>query len=167
MGHKTWGALWEHCVATFVEIERFAQFQPRGTLQKPTDGRPSEVAAWMKRARKLADYPIENVDSFGDAWLSWWRNNQPDSDLNEATSSTVDWTVLYVTGPNGIRLFLLTLAWWRSVLGDKEEGRAQWLDALSQVQVALDFVLIAAAVEEEGEGEDALVEGPVQQDQGK
>ncbi|KAI0686689.1 hypothetical protein C8T65DRAFT_747319 [Cerioporus squamosus] len=151
MTHQAWGALWEHCVATYVEIERFAQFEPRGTLQQPTDNRPPEVAAWMKRARKLVDFPINDVERFGDAWLSWWLNNQPDRlDVDEAVSSEVDWTILYITGPNGIRLFLLTLAWWGSVLGD-DEGRDRWDNALSKVRVVLDRVLVAAAAVEAGE----------------
>ncbi len=140
MKHDAWGPTWEHCVATFVEIERFAQFQARGSLPSPTEGRPLEVAAWMKRARKLGDFKIGDVDQFADAWLGWWRNNQPD-----------DWSALNVTGPNGIRLFLLTLAWWGSALdeADDDEGGILFADMLEDVGVAFNQVLLAASQESE------------------
>ncbi|TFK81054.1 hypothetical protein K466DRAFT_604816 [Polyporus arcularius HHB13444] len=140
MKHDTWGPIWEHCVATYVEIERYAAFEPCGSLLKPTDGRPSEVAAWMKRARKLVDFHISNVDEFADAWLYWWRINQPE-----------DLSALNVTGANGIRLFLLTLAWWGSALGDgvNDARGARFADALLEVRSAFDHVLVAASQESE------------------
>ncbi|RDX42696.1 hypothetical protein OH76DRAFT_1488412 [Lentinus brumalis] len=150
MKHDTWGPVWEHCVATYVEIERYAQFEACGSLQNPTGGRPSEVSAWMKRARKLVDFQIKSVGDFADAWFGWWRNNQSD-----------DWSALNVTGPNGIRLFLLTLAWWGSALEDNDEVQgARWADALSEVRVAFDHVLVAAAEEESEAGEAAEAEVP-------
>ncbi|TFK77649.1 hypothetical protein K466DRAFT_441878, partial [Polyporus arcularius HHB13444] len=96
----------------WVEIERFAQFTAHGTLQNPTEGRPLEVAAWMKRARKLTDYPIKNVDKFADAWLLWWKSNKPLSQAVDDLPANLDWAVLNVTGPNGLLLFMLSLAWW-------------------------------------------------------
>ncbi|TFK78391.1 hypothetical protein K466DRAFT_607034 [Polyporus arcularius HHB13444] len=140
MKHESWGPVWEHLVATYVEIERFAQFQTSGSLLSPTEGRPSEVAAWMKRARKLVDFNIDDVDQFGENWLCWWRNNQSD-----------DWSALNVTGPNGIRLFLLTLAWWGSTLdeADDDERVIVFVDALEEVRVVFDHVLLATSQESE------------------
>ncbi len=141
-GHD-WGPVWAHCIATFIEIERFAQFKARGTLANPTEGRPAEVAAWMKRARKLTDYPIKNVDEFAVAWLNWWNSNKPPSVSGEVAAN-FDWAVLNVTGPNGLLLFMLTLAWWGSALDDTKGHRGKWLVAVCDVRLVFDRVLVAA-----------------------
>ncbi|TFK81022.1 hypothetical protein K466DRAFT_569297 [Polyporus arcularius HHB13444] len=143
-GHE-WGPVWDHCVATWVEIERFAQFEAHGTLQNPTDGRPLEVPAWMKRARKLVDFPINNVDKFADGWLKWWNSNRPSSEGFDDVPANLDWAVLNVTGPNGLRLFMLTLAWWGAVVEDDQGSRGKWLLAVGDVRVVFDRVLLAAA----------------------
>lgn len=140
-----WGVVWDHCIATWVEIERYAQFKTRGTLQNPTDSRPPEVAAWMKRARKLVDYPINDVDKFADAWLSWWKSNKPVSGDVDDLPANMDWAVLNVSGPNGLLLFMLTLAWWGAVVEDGQSHRGKWLLAITDVRLVLDRVLLAAA----------------------
>ncbi|RDX39725.1 hypothetical protein OH76DRAFT_1490873 [Lentinus brumalis] len=143
-GHE-WGPVWDHCIATWVEIERFAQFKAHGTLQNPTVGRPLEVAAWMKRARKLVDYPIKDVVTFADGWLKWWTSNKPVSDGTIDVPANLNWAVLNVSGSNGVLLFMLLLAWWGAALEDDQENRGKWLLAVSDVRVALDRVLLAAA----------------------
>ncbi len=142
-GHD-WGPVWDHCIATFIEVERFAQFKTRGTLLHPTEGRPREVAAWMKRARKLVDYPIEDVDVFAAAWFRWWNSNKPPS-ISGDVPANYDWAVLNVTGPNGLLLFMLTLAWWGSLAGDNQGYQGKWLLAVGDVRLVFDRVLLAAA----------------------
>ncbi len=159
-GHD-WGAVWDHCIATFVEIERFAQFKSRGTLINPTHGRPSEVAAWMKRARKLVDYPIEDVDKFADSWLGWWKSNKPPT-ISDELPANFDWAVLNVTGSNGLLLFMLSLAWWGSVVGDGQGNRGKWLLAVGDVRVVFDRVLVAAAKAYNDENSDNVVKDDVE-----
>ncbi|TFK80860.1 hypothetical protein K466DRAFT_461018, partial [Polyporus arcularius HHB13444] len=142
-GHD-WGPVWDHCIATYVEIERFAQFKNRGTLLNPTVGRPLEVAAWMKRARKLIDFQIEDVDVFAAAWFKWWNSNKPAS-IDGDVPANFDWAVLNVTGTNGILLFMLTLAWWGSVASGNQGHRGKWLLAVGDVRLVFDRILVAAA----------------------
>ncbi|RDX39964.1 hypothetical protein OH76DRAFT_1423985 [Lentinus brumalis] len=140
-----WGPIWDHCIATWVEIERFAQFKTRGALQNPTEGRPLEVAAWMKRARKLVDFPIKDVDKFAAAWLTWWKSNKPVAQDTDNVRANWDWGVLNVSGPNGILLFMLSLAWWGAVVEHTQGYQGKWLLAVSDVRLVLDRVLLAAA----------------------
>ncbi len=139
-----WGPVWDHCIATYVEIERFAQFQTRGAFLNPTIGRPPEVAAWMKRARKLVDFPIQDVDEFADAWLKWWKSNKP-ATIEGDVPPNFDWAVLNVTGSNGLLLFIFTLSWWGSAVDDKQGQRGKWLLAVNDVRLVFDRVLVGVA----------------------
>ncbi|RPD67895.1 hypothetical protein L226DRAFT_527577 [Lentinus tigrinus ALCF2SS1-7] len=142
-----WGAVWTHCIATFVEIERFAQFKSRGTLLNSTDGRPPEVADWMKRHRKLVDVTIRDVDKFAEGWARWWKGNKPvpSSEDDDEVPANLDWSVLYVSGPNGLLLFILTLAWWGTAVAEDDTRHGKWLVAMSDVRLVFDRVLLAAS----------------------
>lgn len=106
----------------------------------------------MKHARPLQDYCIDDVQAFSVSWWAWWRDNQPrrrpvnaQGSHTEETSDKVDWNELYVTGPTGLVLVLMTLAWWGVAIYDRDEALQQdWLDAVEDVAFVLERVLEAA-----------------------
>ncbi|KAI9068202.1 hypothetical protein FKP32DRAFT_1672416 [Trametes sanguinea] len=142
IGDGGWGPRWMQLVSAYVDIERQASFKPSGRLPKATEGRPPEVADWMKHARPLVDYQVNDIHAFGDQWWRWWRANQPagrkterhnlPSHRNDAGEPS--WRQLAVTGPSGLVLFLLTAAWWgAAVISAEIEHQQAWLDAVEEM----------------------------------
>ncbi|CDO74328.1 hypothetical protein BN946_scf184348.g3 [Trametes cinnabarina] len=149
-----WGPRWQTFIATYVEIERSSDFTPRGRLLRPTDGRPAEVAAWMKYHRPLEDFLIGDISKFGASWWEWWYNNQPASRPTDrhgwyamAEVFSAGWSELYVTGPNGLILFLLSAAWLGAAVQEADfVAQQDWLDAVEDMVFAFGQVLHTATL---------------------
>ena len=126
-------------MATYVAIERCANFEEKGRLPRATEGRPPEVAAWMKKGRELIDFEINDVRSYGRMWWRWWQVNQPDE---RPSGRSEDWLPLALTGSSGLVLFLLSSAWWGAAVIDADPAEQQlWLDAIDDMLVVFKAVL--------------------------
>ncbi|OJT01848.1 hypothetical protein TRAPUB_7680 [Trametes pubescens] len=160
LGDGGWGPRWQALVETYIELERRAGFVPRSRLQKPTDDRPPEIAAWMKYHRPLIDVELDDSSAFAESWWMWWYNNQPADRptgkggwYTTARGSLASWSDLYVTGPNGLLLFLLAAAWWgASVQNADTEAQQDWLDAVEDMSYVLAEVLATATSLDGGDG---------------
>lgn len=152
LGNGGWGHRWQKLVELYVAIEHAAGFHPHGRLLQPTDRRPPEIAAWMKHHRPLADISLDDAHAFTLGWWEWWYSNQPaDRPTDKAGWYTTEngapatWSQLYVTGPNGLVLFLLSAAWWgAAVEGADSEAQQDWLDAVEDLSYVFAEVLAAA-----------------------
>ncbi len=146
LGKGSWGSRWQGLVAAYLDIERHNGFKSEGRLPNPTHHRPSEIPKWMKYARPLADFDIEDVDRFTDQWWQWWRANQPshrrDHRLTASNNVDEEWSQLAVTGPSGLVLFLVSSAWWGAAVGEASiEHQQSWLDAIEDMLFAFQSVL--------------------------
>jgi hypothetical protein len=79
------------------------------------------VAWWLKRGRKFKIIPpIKKINEYALAWSSWWKGMQPEGRTSDADvwplprmdSTTVDWSSVARTGPTGVFLVIVALAWW-------------------------------------------------------
>ncbi|KAI9068913.1 hypothetical protein FKP32DRAFT_1671815 [Trametes sanguinea] len=155
LGDGGWGSRWQELIAAYVDIERCASFKPSGRLPKATEGRPLEVADWMKHARPLIDYHIKDIKAFATSWQRWWRANQPDCRstclhhpaLCHGLTDAASWRELGVTGPSGLVLFLLSAAWWGAAVTASDVGCQQaWLDAVEDMYHVFQHVRHAMVV---------------------
>ena len=66
---------------------------------------------------------IEDVEEYARRWWEWWGNLQPDWRQRDTAGRPLargkgDWTALRKPGRNGIRIVLLSLAWWGLIVAD-------------------------------------------------
>ena len=98
----------------------------------------------MKRHRVLHDHPIADVAKFGRQWWAWWRENLPGKadTARDASLADADWSPLFVTGPNGLLLFVLSLAWWRANANDDMDRNDEesWNNAVEDLKFAFDRI---------------------------
>lgn len=86
----------------------------------PTNGRPEEVAEWLRFGRKLGKNPaITDEEAYAQRWCVWWASLQPDWRC-DATGKCVragegPWGILDHPGKNGMFIALLSLMWWKEV----------------------------------------------------
>ncbi|KAF9470709.1 hypothetical protein BDN70DRAFT_768248, partial [Pholiota conissans] len=113
---KNWASLLEKWVA-FERGVRNNGVSDTSLITKP---RPTEVAAWMKNARKFNRLPkIAKASDFIITWRQWWVAMQPDCrkgddawPLLRDLPDGADWSKLSYSGPNGFFLIILSLMWW-------------------------------------------------------
>ena len=60
---------------------------------------------------------IADSEKYGQQWWSWWGSLQPEWRMRNHTGRPViggcgEWEVLKKPGKNGLRIVLLSLAWW-------------------------------------------------------
>ncbi|PBK66558.1 hypothetical protein ARMSODRAFT_890310 [Armillaria solidipes] len=117
-------------------------------LRLPSEGRPPEVASWIKFYRRIhPDITPGELQRFADEWWSWWKGMQPAWQSVDDVVSPLgdeyrvrlggDWEVLLKRGKNGHVSPLAGLAWWGDLVGDDVELKREWALALEKCHHAL------------------------------
>lgn len=141
-----WGSAWAGCVTSFVALERLHSFDLK-EYRLPASLRPIEFKQWITAKRASDWVPSVGAATFGASWLAWWADIQPPGRVEEgkSTLSTAAdgllWQKLAKTGPSGVFLVLVGLAWWRRLIGVE---CVEWTDAVLDVEWALQQVLASA-----------------------
>ena len=83
----------------------------------------------------------EGLETFVKAWNVWWRALQPDWHVSVDGEGRWDWELygddwhtLTIPGQNGLLSMVATLSWWGSAVKLAEEGKAEWLEAVTDVE---------------------------------
>lgn len=143
-----WGPEWAQAVATFICFERDAQFPTKELRLPGSVHRPVAIKTWYfeKRAMSGAQWEAHGTgdsDAFGKRWWLWWADIQPEGRqikgdaVPDVDGSTLDWTRLCKPGPTGVLLALVTLIWWKKMLGGVESD--SWTKAVVDVEAALRY----------------------------
>ncbi|KAL6298089.1 hypothetical protein BKA93DRAFT_831002 [Sparassis latifolia] len=120
---RGWGSEWSRMLTSLVLLEKEAP----ATVKRlgGNKARLAEVASWMKIARLARDMEIDDSVAFAKGWWGWWTSLQPstravgdDGKLQQDRSAVV-WDSLCITGPNGLLLVVVCLAWWGMVVVGK------------------------------------------------
>ncbi|KAJ7129819.1 hypothetical protein C8R43DRAFT_1134082 [Mycena crocata] len=139
------GGEWEECVAGVIALEKAWGFPEKGLLATPggRDGRPSEVALFMKTRRKweeanelekkggvrAAPGPRDVAGSMSQRFWAWWELFQPEGRFDEegnlrnaADVSEDAWDEVAKThGRNGMLMVLGCLLWWGEAAAASED----------------------------------------------
>jgi len=90
-------------------------------LALPSRNRPTEVAVFIKYARKFSCGDGVDAEKFGAAVTAWWITIQPTT--RKAWPPTYeplpeDFSFEYFNrgGPNGVFIMILCLSWWANAL---------------------------------------------------
>ncbi|KAF8171764.1 hypothetical protein K438DRAFT_1981917 [Mycena galopus ATCC 62051] len=157
---REWGGDdWIECVERLINFERKWGFPGKGLPAAPREdgGRPTEVATFMRGARKWGAGmalegksvgPRDDEGSFAHGWWNWWRVLQPerreiDKELGLSRPNDIraeDWTELAKThGRNGLSLVVGCLLWWGDAAVETKDPalRLDWLTAVQDVSWAL------------------------------
>ncbi|EDR02100.1 uncharacterized protein LACBIDRAFT_332637 [Laccaria bicolor S238N-H82] len=165
----------DDAVNSYVQLESHTSFQAGSRSEgfKPTN-RPSEVAWWVARGRKVQPKVVD-TRAFEQQWWKWWKGLQPiwrevvgvDGALNAshrlASGGDGGWTVVNKHGRNAFLTVMATLVWWAEGLKDcaRDPG---WVAAVEEVVWVLDQMVkslpfthrvletIATHIDQPGEG---------------
>ncbi|SJL16804.1 uncharacterized protein ARMOST_20333 [Armillaria ostoyae] len=143
-GYKL-GERWNNVLGCWTVWEGRGGFKDlKGAKNRlPSNGRPAEVAAWIKfyRRIKLTIAPAE-VRRFADKWWSWWKGMQlewhnvgdVEGPLRDEFRGELgrDWEVLAKRGQNRHVSPLASLAWWGDSVGDDVEMQREWAWAVEE-----------------------------------
>lgn len=141
-----WGSAWAACVAAFVALESLHGFDLK-EYRLPSVLRPIQYKQWITAKRASDWIPSVDTPTFSTSWLAWWAEIQPPGRIEEGgitlstTAEGLLWQKLAKTGPSGMFLVLVGLAWWRR-LGGAED--VEWLNAVLDVEWALHQVLASS-----------------------
>ncbi|KAF7983599.1 hypothetical protein HWV62_20501 [Athelia sp. TMB] len=145
-----WGAEWAQLVATFIQFERNAGFTTKEYRLPASSLRPAAFKAWFAMKRPTSGPSWEELGTgdslaYGKAWWAWWADMQPPSrqiegDMAPDTDgSALDWTRLCKPGAYGIMLVLVSLMWWKNMLGELVDS--SWTRAVLDVEAVLRWSL--------------------------
>lgn len=125
-------------LAVLTQFEAKHDFLKIQSKKPPTSHRPTEVALWIKNARKCASaVPEDHIDGIQSEFWQWWKSAQPlwrrtseiDMPLaDEHRGCTGDWSTLNISGQNGVVSFVACLGFW----GVADSG-ANWHLAVADV----------------------------------
>ncbi|KAJ7823923.1 hypothetical protein B0H13DRAFT_1591667 [Mycena leptocephala] len=130
------GSAWTELVGEWYRREEGKGFvSPVRVKGLSARQRPSQVGAWVQRARNGTP-EIKDVEVFAKEWARWWE------DINPAwrklslpmEKKDGDWAFMDVPGPNGFLNVLVCLLWWRQKLEEESQG---WRDAVEDVMWVL------------------------------
>ncbi|KAL6298296.1 hypothetical protein BKA93DRAFT_703316, partial [Sparassis latifolia] len=134
-----WGSEWSRMLTSLVLLEKEAP----ATVKRLGGNkmRPAKVASWMKIARPARDMEIDDPIAFARGWWGWWTSLQPstwavgDDGKPQQDWSAVVWDSLCITGPNGLLLVVVCLAWWGMVVVGKASADQEnnWCAAVADV----------------------------------
>jgi len=150
---KDLGTPFAKALNTYIQMESHTSFQAgsRSAGFAPTN-RPTEVAWWVARGRKLQP-KIVDTRLFEQHWWKWWKGLQPvwrevaavDGALNSShrTRSEGDggWTTMKKHGRNAFLTVMATLVWWAEGLEDCGQDLG-WVAAVEEVAWVLDQVVL-------------------------
>ncbi|KAF7974194.1 hypothetical protein HWV62_13241 [Athelia sp. TMB] len=142
-----WGTEWAQLVAAFINFERDAGFSTQELRLPSSDLRPLLIKTWFGFKRVVKGDQWEELGTgdgaaFGASWWAWWTDIQPGGRQVEgdtiygADGSLLDWKRLCKPGPTGIFLVLITLVWWRKMLGAEDDS--SWRIAVRDVRNVLE-----------------------------
>ncbi|KAJ7018157.1 hypothetical protein C8F04DRAFT_977733 [Mycena alexandri] len=141
--------VWETLVDLWWNKEQARGFV--GPSRGFTEGRPIQVAEWVRYARKApVKPPIDDVEAFGQMWWEWWVMMNPNWRAHtsfekrthprlEQTAGGEEWGAVDFSGPNGILNVLICLRWWRDAMGP-EDDEDYWIEAVEDVIWALETI---------------------------
>ncbi|KAF7973149.1 hypothetical protein HWV62_15923 [Athelia sp. TMB] len=142
---EQWGSTWAELVATFIQFERDADFTSKKFQLPRSDLRPKCLKVWFDEKRPMVgtqweEHAVGDGTAFGEEWWTWWTSIQP----AQTAEGAQDWGRLCKPGPTGIFLVLVTLVWWRKMLGDADSP--SWANAVTAVDSALKLSRASAAI---------------------
>ena len=146
---KDLGNRFTTAINSYIQLESYTSFQAGSRSEgfKPTN-RPSEVAWWVARGRKVQP-TVVNTHVFEQQWWKWWKGLQPnwrevvgvDGALNAshrlASEGDGGWTAVNKHGRNAFLTVMATLVWWAEGLKDCAQD-AGWVAAVEEVVWVLD-----------------------------
>ncbi|KAF7969250.1 hypothetical protein HWV62_27834 [Athelia sp. TMB] len=142
---QQWGDLWCNCVSAFLAFERSRGFSMK-SYQLPTTKRPALIKKWLNLHRPSSGAnwdALGNGDgaAYGVAWWAWWVEIQPKGRRSEGEfalarrdAGPLSWRCLSKSGPSGLLLVLVSLLWWKMMVGNADDN---WREAVVDVTWAL------------------------------
>ncbi|KAJ7446034.1 hypothetical protein B0H11DRAFT_2249218 [Mycena galericulata] len=153
LGEK-WETDWADCVDKYLDFEAACGYQDEGP-RIGGEGRPDEVAEWIRGGRKWFSPPsIKNLGRLGEKgsyannWWLWWRSIQPPERqwfggmLTAPTEMTFGkMTTMY--GRNGFMQVMASLLWWglQESRGGSLGKQTGWSQAVSDVRSMLECLV--------------------------
>ncbi|KAL6302864.1 hypothetical protein BKA93DRAFT_751001 [Sparassis latifolia] len=145
---RPWGDVWSQLLLDFVRLESLVPGVAE-RLGGNNKSCPTTVADWMKVAQPTRDMGIGDSRTFAMMWWAWWTSLQlsarpvgKDGRPQKNESVTI-WDDLCITGPNGLLLVVLCLAWWGSAVvgGASPDEENDWCAAVEDVAWSLSKML--------------------------
>lgn len=139
---NSWGELWTSCFMALAAFER-AQGSGCKPGQLPNSNkRPGLIKKWIALHRPMSGPEWDALGSgdgvaYGELWWTWWMQIQPpgrrveaDFVLARRDAGPITWTRLSKSGSNGMFIVLVSLAWWKMMIGDADDN---WRKAITDV----------------------------------
>ncbi|KAH7904782.1 hypothetical protein BJ138DRAFT_1018631, partial [Hygrophoropsis aurantiaca] len=129
-------------LSTYVQLESEAFGTSGSTLSSKS--RPKEVLWWIARKRIPQPAPLD-VDTFAQAWWTWWQLLQPEWRTVSIPSKRKpvppqdhrdqgDWSVLDQPGQNGLLSVIACIKWWGAAKGGQGHTDKRWHAAVEDFE---------------------------------